>query len=583
MSGTIADMLDYSLKEVPQQSEIRTETIEPNNSTTDSTRVFKYTIRNVGFLEGTSMLTFKLKRLSGTNGNLRINMWNGALGCIKNAVLKVGDFEINNCQDVDRIATLMNLNQSVLQRRNVMGHYLGNSMELEVNKSGAVAAHTNAPNGTPSVQGQIFLDETHSGLNFGTNTDGTGKVINSLSINSDTTLNEKFGIPLNMIFPCLKGRSLPLFLFTDYNIQIEFEMNFADRFAYNIGKTFDGGHTHADYMALSDNVGFANVELVVDYLLPPSSVINNYIEQTSSSGGYRFEFPQIAVVKKKLAAVSTSKELQEVEHRLGQTGKEVHNIIQMKRFTDFKDKNGSSIALTSATTTNASSTLTAVSSLDGISANAKITGTNIQANTFVKSVQVVAGDNQITLMGSDGAARNASGGGAQTDVVIVNPSAHGLNRRILQGQSIDGIDEEEYNVEVNGLDVFPQFIYNNASQYDKMANVLDGDMIVPRPMYFTDPNSVQQRLAPINEGLIANYKPLGVDLRNGNDAIVGGGTIINSGSPLIFKYKRKPKSNSYQGNDIDMRKEMDVDYYITHARVVVVKKLPKGTQVMVSS
>ncbi len=583
MSGTIADMLDYSLKEVPQQSEIRTETIEPNNSTTDSTRVFKYTIRNVGFLEGTSMLTFKLKRLSGTNGNLRINMWNGALGCIKNAVLKVGDFEINNCQDVDRIATLMNLNQSVLQRRNVMGHYLGNSMELEVNKSGAVAAHTNAPNGTPSVQGQIFLDETHSGLNFGTNTDGTGKVINSLSINSDTTLNEKFGIPLNMIFPCLKGRSLPLFLFTDYNIQIEFEMNFADRFAYNLGKTFDGGHTHTDYMALSDNVGFANVELVVDYLLPPSSVINNYIEQTSSSGGYRFEFPQIAVVKKKLPAVSTSKELQEVEHRLGQTGKEVHNIIQMKRFTDFKDKNGSSIALTTATTTNASSTLTAVSSLDGISANAKITGTNIQANTFVKSVQVVAGDNQITLMGSDGAARNASGGGAQTDVVIVNPSAHGLNRRILQGQSIDGIDEEEYNVEVNGLDVFPQFIYNNASQYDKMSNVLDGDMIVPRPMYFTDPNSVQQRLAPINEGLIANYKPLGVDLRNGNDAIVGGGTVINSGSPLIFKYKRKPKSNSYQGNDIDMRKEMDVDYYITHARVVVVKKLPKGTQVMVSS
>ena len=583
MSGTIADMLDYSLKEVPQQSEIRTETIEPNNSTTDSTRVFKYTIRNVGFLEGTSMLTFKLKRLSGTNGNLRVNMWNGALGCIKNAVLKVGDFEINNCQDVDRIATLMNLNQSVLQRRNVMGHYLGNSMELEVNEDGAVARHTIAPNGTPSVQGQIFLDETHSGVNFGSNTDGTGKVVNSLSISSDTTLNEKFGIPLNMIFPCLKGRSLPLFLFTDYNIQLEFEMNFADRFAYNLGKTADGGHTHADYMALSDNIAFAEVELVVDYLLPPSSVINNYIEQTSSSGGYRFEFPQIAVVKKKLTAVSTSKELQEVEHRLGQTGKEVHNIIQMKRFTDFKDKNGSTINLT-AFTTNGTSVLTAVSSIDGISANAKITGTNIQANTFVKSVQVGALGNEITVMAADGSARNASGSATgSADGVIVNPSTHGLNRRILQGQSIDGVDEEEYNVEVNGLDVFPQFIYNNASQYDKMSNVLDGDMIVPRPMYFTDPNSVQQRLAPITEGLIANYKPLGVDLRNGNDAIVGGGTIINSGSPLIFKYKRKPKSNSYQGNDIDMRKEMDVDYYITHARVVVVKKLQKGTQVMVSS
>ena len=583
MSGTIADMLDYSLKEVPQQSEIKTETVEPNNATTDSSRVFKYTIRNVGFLEGTSMLTFKLKRLSGTNGDLRVNLWNGALGCIKNAVLKIGDFEINNCQDVDRIATLMNLNQSVLQRRNVMGHYLGNSLELKVNDGGAVTANTVAPYGTPTCQGQIFMDAANSGINYGANADGAGKAVNSLSVNADVSLNEKFGIPLNMIFPCLKGRSLPLFLFTDYNIQLEFEMNFADKFAINIGKTFDGAHVHTDYMALSSNIAFSNVELVVDYLLPPSSVINNYIEQTSSSGGYRFEFPQIAVVKKKLAAVSTSKELQEVEHRLGQTGKEVHNIIQMKRFTDFKDKFKTAFTLTSATTTNASSTLTTVSSIDGISANASISGTGIQANTFVKSVQVVNGDNQITLMSSAGAARAANAGAAQTDVVIKNPASQFMNRKILQGQSIDGIDEEEYNVEVNGLDVFPQFIYNNASQYDKMSNVLDGDMIVPRPMYFSDPNTVQQRLTPITEGIHSNYKPLGVDLRNGNDAIVGGGTIINSGSPLIFKYKRKPKSNSYHGNDIDCRGEMDVDYYITHARVVVVKKLPKGTQVMVSS
>ncbi len=583
MTGTIADMLDYSLKEVPQQSEIKTETVEPNNATTDSSRVFKYTIRNVGFLEGTSMLTFKLKRLSGTNGDLRVNLWNGALGCIKNAVLKIGDFEINNCQDVDRIATLMNLNQSVLQRRNVMGHYLGNSLELKVNDGGAVAGLTVAPYGTASQQGQIIMDAANCGINYGTNANGTGKAVNSLSINADVSLNEKFGIPLNMIFPCLKGRSLPLFLFTDYNIQLEFEMNFADKFAINIGKTFDGGHVHTDYMALSGNIGFSNVELVVDYLLPPSSVINNYIEQTSSSGGYRFEFPQIAVVKKKLAAVPSSKELQEVEHRLGQTGKEVHNIIQMKRFTDYKDKFKTSFTLGSATTTNASSTLTAVSSIDNISANASITGTNIQANTFVKSVQVVNGDNQITLMAADGSARNASGGGAQTDVVIKNPASQFMNRKILQAQSIDGIDEEEYNVEVNGLDVFPQFIYNNASQYDKMSNVLDADMIVPRPMYFSDPNTVQQRLTPITEGLFSNYKPLGVDLRNGNDAVVGGGTVINSGSPLIFKYKRKPKTNTYQGNDLDCRGEMDVDYYITHARVVVVKKLPKGTQVMVSS
>ena len=68
---SIAELLDYGLKEVPQQAEIRTETIETNNSTTDSSKVFKFTIRNVGFLEGTSMLTFKLKRLAGANGDFR--------------------------------------------------------------------------------------------------------------------------------------------------------------------------------------------------------------------------------------------------------------------------------------------------------------------------------------------------------------------------------------------------------------------------------------------------------------------------------------------------------------------------------
>ena len=75
--------------------------------------------------------------------------------------------------------------------------------------------------------------------------------------------------------------------------------------------------------------------------------------------------------------------------------------------------------------------------------------------------------------------------------------------------------------------------------------------------------------------------------------VVGGGTTIMSGSPLIWKYKRKPRMNGHgDGTDstenatevaIDYRGEVDVDYYITHSRVVVVKKLPKGTSVMVSS
>ena len=185
----------------------------------------------------------------------------------------------------------------------------------------------------------------------------------------------------------------------------------------------------------------------------------------------------------------------------------------------------------------------------------------------------------------------ANAGGA--DIQFINPTAQELGRKILQSQSIDGIDEEEYNCEVNGLDIFPQFVVNNASQYNQMSLVLDGDLIVPRTMYYTDPNAQHQRLSALNDGLMSNYKPLGVDLRNGNGGVVGGGTTIMSGSPLIWKYKRKPRMNgsgdgtvsaeNAKGHAIDYRREMDVSYYITHSRVVIVKKLAKGTSVMVSS
>ena len=596
---SIAELLDYGLKEVPQQAEIRTETIETNNATTDSSRVFKYTIRNVGFLEGTSMLTFKLKKLTGTDGNFRLNLWNGALSCIKNAVLRIGDYEVQNVQDVDKISTLFNMNQSVLQRRNVLGHYLGNSLELLV----ADQADPERDASTDATGlGQIQYDAVNSGVSFGKVADGgAGTTIaagvsgnipvaapNSLSIVAADAKNEKYGIPLSMIFPCLKGRSLPLFLFTDYNIQLEFEMNFPDKYAYDLSQDAAEAQAGADYMAEIGSVGFSNVQLVIDYMLPPSSVINNYMAQTEKQGGYRFEFPEVAVVKKKLNSVPRSKELQEVEHRLGQTGKEIHHIVMTKQFVDAKNKSGSVITANGVTTAGGAS-ITSIN-CENIAFGAVVP---IQAGVLTTAaLSVVAVDvagQKVTLSAGTNMAANAGG----ADIQFINPPAQGLGRKILQSQSIDGIDEEEYNCEVNGLDIFPQFVYNNASQYNQMSLVLDGDLIVPRTMYYTDPNAQHQRLAPLDDGLTSNYKPLGVDLRNGNGGIVGGGTTIMSGSPLIWKYKRKPRMNgsgdgtdataNAKGHAIDYRREMDVSYYITHSRVVIVKKLAKGTSVMVSS
>ncbi len=594
---SIAELLDYGLKEVPQQSEIRTETVETNNATTDSSKVFKFTIRNVGFLEGTSMLTFKLKNLTGANEDkFRLNLWSGAVGCIKNAHLRIGDYEVQNAQDVDRIAAMLNLNKSVLQRRNVLGHYLGNSLELKV-LDGATVSRGNGTDATG--KGQIVYVENDSGASFGTADNGTNAAINSLAINSTTSNNEKYGVPLSMIFPCLKGRSLPLFLFTDYNIQLEFEMNFSDKFAYNLtnlpqtiaaagGKVpylvSAGADTGSPFAATTTDVGFADVQLVVDYMLPPSSVINNFLEQTTRQGGYRFEFPEIAVVKKKLTAVPRSKELQEVEHRLGQTGKEVHSVVMAKRFVDYLKREGSTV-VASGTGNNAAVITNINCENISIGALASV-GTYLATPRTVNAVDVT--NNTVTL-------NDNTQGGAFTDVAITftNPNSMGLARKILQHQAIHGVDEEEYNVEVNGLDLYPNFVLNNASQYNQMGLVMGEDLVVPRPMYYNDPNAERQRIAPMEDGLMAQYKPLGADLSNGNPQIVGGGTMIMSGSPLIWKYKRRPRINGTGDGSVeadnklgkapDYRGEMDVSYYITHSRVVTVKKLPKGTSVMVSS
>jgi len=594
---SIAELLDYGLKEVPQQSEIRTETVETNNATTDTSKVFKFTIRNVGFLEGTSMLTFKLKNLTGANNDkFRVNLWSGALGCIKNAHLRIGDYEVQNAQDVDRIAALMNLNKSVLQRRNVLGHYLGNSLELEVLAAAAVGRGS----GTAATgRGQIVYSDSNSGVNFGTAADGTGAAVNSLAVNATATNNEKFGIPLSMIFPCLKGRSLPLFLFTDYNIQLEFEMNFSDKYAYNLTnipanvagqpvpyKPSTAAESGAEFAAGETEVGFNEVQLVVDYMLPPSSVINNFLEQTTKQGGYRFEFPEIAVVKKKLTSVGQSKEVQEIEHRLGQTGKEVHNVIMAKRFVDYKKREGSTIVRSATAATGGSPAITDIN-CENISVGALAVSASVStagAPKYVIAVDVAG--RALTLSGNVEATTTEN-------MTFTNPNSMGQARKILQHQAIHGVDEEEYNLEVNGLDLYPNFVYNNAGLYNQMSMVMGEDLVLPRPMYYNDPNAERQRLAPMEDGLMAQYKPLGADLSNGNPQIVGGGTTIMSGSPLIWKYKRKPRINgsgngtdkdaNALGKSPDYRGEMDVDYYITHSRVVVVKKLPKGTSVMVSS
>jgi len=483
------NLIDYEIQDVPQQSDIRTEETEPLNPATANTRVFQFKINNTGFLDGTSMITFKLAKTATASGLVRVNCWNGALGAIKSAVLRVGDFEICNTQDLSRIATLRHLNEDMSVRNNLHGYYLGNSLSCSVDPTAGVTANDGADAGV----GQVRISG-NSGISYGAIADSAGSSVHSYSMNTDLTKCEKYGIPLYMLFPCLENRQFPLFLFQDYPVILEVEFREASEYVNDMGRV--GANAN---VAIDTAVSINEVKLVVDYILPPSLVMNKY-EEAVAKDGYRFEYPKINLVKKTIPAVSTAREEQEVQHRLGQEGKEILSVFQLKNFS------------------------------------------------------------------------------AGTD-----PLAGGeMGNKVLLSQKIDGCDIEEYNVEVNGMDLYPDFKYNNASQYNEVSNCLDKNLKVPRCMYFTDPNTQASRLTTLSSGLKGIQKPLACDLRNGNAGIVGTGTPISAGSPLIFKYRRKP-SGAVTNTTLDMRPAMDCSYHIIQSGLAIIKKMGQGTSVIVKA
>ena len=131
--SSLNDLTNYDQPLNPNSIDIRTEYLEPISSST-----LKYTFRldQTGYLDTNSMLVFKLKSV-GADQNLkcRVNQWNGALGGIKRVIFQIGDNIINDIQDVYKYSTLKNMNMGSNMRNNFLGHYLGNSMWLDGQKS----------------------------------------------------------------------------------------------------------------------------------------------------------------------------------------------------------------------------------------------------------------------------------------------------------------------------------------------------------------------------------------------------------------------------------------------------------------
>tara|TARA_R110000796_G_scaffold85759_5_gene185922 strand:+ start:3334 stop:4791 length:1458 start_codon:yes stop_codon:yes gene_type:complete len=482
---SLADMMDYEIKEVPMQSEIRTEEVETLNPASSTTRVFKFKIHNTGFLDSTSMIKFNLLKSATADAahRLRVNCFNGVLGAIRSATMSCGDFIICETHDCNQIATLRHLNKAPDQRNQFFGHYLGNSLDLEIDSTRGT---DDATNGADRDKGQLRVG-AGSGVVFGKQSDGTGGAVFSKSIITNKANSDVYAIPLYMLFPAIEGRQMPLFLFQDYPIILEVEFNEASKYINNMQR-------HPSYEALDTDVLISECKLVVDYVLPPASVISKYVASTQKDGGYRFEYPKFSLVKKSLPATGGNRVEQEVEHRLGQENKEIHKVFQLKQY-------------------------------------------------------------------------NAAKSTAMAD-------------KVLLSQRIDGCDTEEYNVEVNGMDVYRDDIFNVASQYNELTECLGEPLKIPRAMYFNDCNSQLSHLATLGSGLVSQYKPLGCDLTNGTGAINGGGTIVQQGSPLIWKYKRQP-SVAIANVCVDNSPAMTVNYHVMHSGLAVIKKLDIGTSVQV--
>lgn len=506
----MTNLFDYNVNLQPAVMDIRSETLEPISS---SSHRYVFRLDQAGQLDANSVLLFKTKLANNGNNrpnNCRVNAYGGGLLAIKRATFQVGDYILNDVQDIGRISNLVDMgtiNSSNNSKYN--GHYFKNNFQYKALKAYGTDGDANA-GGSLSQQGgagTIIYDNKRSAINFGHPTDNTkhGKV-NNLIITADDATNHQIGIPLGNLFPCLKGQEIPLFLFQDYRILLTIEFHNADKYVNLVHKT----PNHNSQMCEAADVVPSEVKLQVDYIIYPSEVQNEMREKTNAQGGLTLAFPDIIKVEKQIPDIAgnndeaDSGKTQSVEHRIGMDNKEVHKIYMLKQLTH----------------------------------------------------------------------------GAV-------PKHHD---RLFMNARCDGMPQEEYNCNIDGVDIFQENKFNPSSQYDEATNCLGDDLKVARPVYFNDPNTYMSRLADPAGGLLGKLKPLCLDLANGNAGVVGAGRSIGA-YPIIWKYSRKgatrvlnrSTSGNAAGNLLNNHKNaMAVDYFVYCSRTANIKSSPSGTMVMVS-
>tara|TARA_Y100001938_G_scaffold5555_1_gene6945 strand:+ start:1147 stop:2628 length:1482 start_codon:yes stop_codon:yes gene_type:complete len=156
------------------------------------------------------------------------------------------------------------------------------------------------------------------------------------------------------------------------------------------------------------------------------------------------------------------------------------------------------------------------------------------------------------------------------------------NNKVTLGQRADSVSVEEYQVNVNGVDFFNfGFVFNPVEMYNNVSYVLGRDLQVPAPYYVADTNTEASMISPPAQGLLGKYKPMALDLRNGEPVIRGGGRIINE-YPIRWIYNRTPHAqvNSQIQNTPQIGQNevsgCNIQFFVGVSRVVKVMALPSG-------
>lgn len=183
-------LTDYRVDDQENIMDIRTELLDPIVS---SSYRYQFRLDTSAFLDKNTLLLFKPRATNGGDSdNLRLNAWNGGLGCIRAVEFQVGDFQVQRIEDINLWSStnmLYNLPPDVQTKK--LGHYLQNQLHYEATASAGA--------GVSDLTGQVVVDNTRSGINYGQSDDATGAAINSFKLNSSAGSNEKIGIPLGML------------------------------------------------------------------------------------------------------------------------------------------------------------------------------------------------------------------------------------------------------------------------------------------------------------------------------------------------------------------------------------------------